>query len=286
MGASLLAAGGGLPPAPIRLLPARSQPVRKVVVTLPRGRVREWVVTLRTLPDQDVALTPSPSGIHSLTSSWLHSNALDPSGEPHHGDHGYAVRWRCVGPETLTVTLRLFREELSSVLVRRVFEGRAERLGRVALLVTGLRDGGVTELGELVAQPHRRWRLRFPAGVTFKRGDVFMPWPSPEAVLHGIHRRLGQLWGWDLDPAVLRRAIRGIATTQVDLTTRSWREGRGGRGRDVALAVGSLDWATDGDPEIRTLTDLLLQAGTLTGVGAKTTWGAGTLEVNPRVVQR
>ncbi|MDO5067814.1 MAG: CRISPR system precrRNA processing endoribonuclease RAMP protein Cas6 [Propionibacteriaceae bacterium] len=279
MGSALIAAGGGLPPAPIRLLPHRGEVAPSNRNALPQGRVRRWEVTLKTVPDQEHSLSPSPAGIHSLISSWLHSSALDPVGEPHHGPHSCTVRWRRSSPDTVTIVVHVFREELSAVLVRRLFLGRAERLGQVAVLVTGLKELGSTALLSLSGRPSRQWRLRFPAGVTFKRGDVFMPWPAPDAVLGSIRRRLAETWGWEPDAASMRNAIRAVAPTRAEITTRRWREGRNGRGRDVALAVGEVEWVATGDEETRTFIDLLLQAGELIGVGAKTTWGAGVLEI-------
>lgn len=275
----LVAHGATLPPAPLRLLPGRSRE-RRGWLALPPGRVRQWEVTLKVLPGQDHSLAPSPAGVHSLTSSWLHSNDLDPDGESHHGRHDYWVRWRRSTPDTLGIRLALLRDELSSVLVKRLFLGRAERLGQVALLVTGLREVGSARLEQLVGAPCRRWTLQFPTGVTFKRGDICMPWPSPEAVLNSIRRRLAQVWGWEPDASAMREALRAVAPCRIDLATRSWREGRNGRAREVALAVGEIEWAASGPEETRRLIDLLLQAGELIGVGAKTTWGAGALEVS------
>ena len=294
MSISVIAPGGGLPPAPLRLLPNRTAPTPSNRNALPRGKVRRWEVTLKAIPDQEYSLNPSPAGIHSLISSWLHSTALDPVGEAHHGPHTYAARWRRASPDTVAITVHLFREELSAVLIRRLFLGRAERLGQVAVLVTGLKELGSTELPSLSGQPRKRWLLRFPAGVTFKRGDVFMPWPSPDAVLGSIRRRLTETWGWEPEAAVVRDAVRAVAPIRADLTTRRWREGRNGRGRDVSLAVGEVEWVAGGDAETRALVDLLLQAGELTGVGARTTWGAGVLQVphpsfatpSPGVVRR
>lgn len=279
MGISLIHAGGGLPPAPVRLLPNRTSSTPSRRTALPRGQVRRWQVTLKAVPDQRWSLSPVPAGIHSLISSWLHSSVLDPAGEAHHGPHTYAARWRRCSPDTVTITLHLFRDELSAVLVRRLFLGRAERLGQVALLVTAVEELGATALTSLSGVPGTRWLLRFPSGVTFKRGDVFMPWPSPEAVLGSIRRRLVETWGWEPEAAVMREAVRAVAPIRTELTTRRWREGRGGRGRDVSLAVGELEWVASGDEEIRAIVDLLLRAGELTGVGARTTWGAGALEV-------
>ena len=103
-----------------------------------------------------------------------------------------------------------------------------------------------------------------------------------------------ETWGWEPEAAVVRDAVRAVAPIRADLTTRRWREGRNGRGRDVSLAVGEVEWVAGGDAETRALVDLLLQAGEFTGVGAKTTWGAGVLQVprqdpatpSPRVARR
>lgn len=243
-------------------------------------RVSEWQVLLAAPPGQELTFSPSPPGVHAVVSSWLHSSEQDGAGEPHHAEHHYAVAWWRTAADQLCITLKLMDERLVTTLLRRVRPGQSVGFGRVNAIVTQVAETAMTDLAELRGRAASRWQLRFPAGVTFKRGDICMPWPSPEAVLNSIRRRLTQVWGWEPEASAMRDAIRAVAPCRVDLATRSWREGRNGRGREVALAVGEVEWAASGPEETRRLIDLLLQAGELIGVGARTTWGAGALEVS------
>jgi len=68
---------------------------------------------------------------------------------------------------------------------------------------------------------------------------------------------------------------------------------RGGEGdsrraslRDVRVAIGEVDWLCTGDAASSSLIDRLLQVGELTGVGARTAWGTGVLEIAGRVPMR
>ncbi|WP_277062881.1 hypothetical protein, partial [Schaalia cardiffensis] len=63
--------------------------------SLPMVRVRTWQVLLRAETGER-HLTPTPSGIHAMVSSWLHRSPSGGDGEPHSEEHRYAVRWRQV----------------------------------------------------------------------------------------------------------------------------------------------------------------------------------------------
>ena len=80
---------------------------------LPAVRVRTWQVLLR-METGDHHLTPTPSGIHAMVSSWLHRSPGG-DGEPHSEEHRYAVRWRQVSEFAVLVELRLL-DEITSAL--------------------------------------------------------------------------------------------------------------------------------------------------------------------------
>lgn len=248
-------------------------------IRLPHVLVHEWQIHLAAPPGQPVSFSPTPAGVHAVVSRWLHSTEDDRGGEPHHAEHRYSVEWWRTSHDHLCIALALMDEHLVATLLRRVRPGLTVGFGRVAALVTKVSETRLTDLADLRGQTATRWRLSFPAGVTFKRGDTFMPWPSPEAVLGSIHRRLTAICGWQADRAGLRDALQSISPIQANLTTHRWKEGASGRPRDVALAVGDVEWLTaTSSPGTQQLVDLLLQAGELLGVGAKTAWGAGVLE--------
>ena len=254
---------------------------------LPAVRVRTWQVLLR-METGDHHLTPTPSGIHAMVSSWLHRSPGG-DGEPHSEEHRYAVRWRQVSEFAVLVELRLFDDFLTPLLVDRVAFGNRERLGMVTLRVEGIQEVASVNLAEITGRPSKGWRLRFPEGVTFKRGDVFMPWPDPYLLLGSIQRRLALICGRDRDEQRLpREVMASVFPTQVELQSVRWTEGDPRRAslRDVRVALGEVDWLCTGDAATSSLIDRLLQVGELTGIGARTAWGTGVLEIADRIPMR
>lgn len=255
--------------------------------SLPVVRVRIWQVLLRAETGER-HLPPTPSGIHAMVSSWLHRSPGGGDGEPHSEEHRYAVRWRQVSEFAVLVELRLFDDFLTSLLVDRVAFGNRERLGMVTLRVEGVQEVASVILAEITGRPSKGWRLRFPEGVTFKRGDVFMPWPDPYLLLGSIQRRLALICGWGRGERLPREVMASVFPTQVELRSVRWSEGDPRRAslRDVRVAIGEVDWLCTGDAASSSLIDRLLQVGELTGVGARTAWGTGVLEIAGRVPMR
>ena len=253
--------------------------------SLPVVRVRIWQVLLRAETGER-HLTPTPSGIHAMVSSWLHRSPGGGDGEPHSEEHRYAVRWRQVSEFAVLVELRLFDDFLTPLLVDRVTLGNRERLGMVTLRVEGIQEVASVILAEITGRPSKGWRLRFPEGVTFKRGDFFMPWPDPYLLLGSIQRRLALICGRDRDEQRLpREVMASVFPTQVELQSVRWTEGDPRRAslRDVRVAIGEVDWLCIGDVATSSLIDRLLQVGELTGVGARTAWGTGVVEIADRI---
>ena len=254
--------------------------------SLPAVRVRIWQVLLRAETGER-HLTPTPSGIHAMVSSWLHRSPGG-DGEPHSEEHRYAVRWRQVSEFAVLVELRLFDDFLTPLLVDRVAFGNRERLGMVTLRVEGIQEVASVNLAGITGRPSKGWRLRFPEGVTFKRGDVFMPWPDPYLLLGSIQRRLALICGWGRGERLPREVMASVFPTQVELQSVRWSEGDSRRAslRDVRVAIGEVDWLCTGDAASSSLIDRLLQVGELTGIGARTAWGTGVLEIADRVPMR
>ena len=255
--------------------------------SLPVVRVRIWQVLLRAETGER-HLTPTPSGIHAMVSSWLHRSPGGGDGEPHSEEHRYAVRWRQVSEFAVLVELRLFDDFLTPLLVDRVAFGNRERLGMVTLRVEGIQEVASVNLAGITGRPSKGWRLRFPEGVTFKRGDVFMPWPDPYLLLGSIQRRLALICGWGRGERLPREVMASVFPTQVELRSVRWSEGDPRRAslRDVRVAIGEVDWLCTGDAASSSLIDRLLQVGELTGIGARTAWGTGVLEIADRVPMR
>ena len=252
--------------------------------SLPAVRVRIWQVLLRAETGER-HLTLTPSGIHAMVSSWLHRSPGG-DGEPHSEEHRDAVRGRQVSEFAVLVELRLFDDFLTPLLVDRVAFGNRERLGMVTLRVEGIQEVASVNLAGIAGRPSKGWRLRFPEGVTFKRGDVFMPWPDPYLLLGSIQRRLALICGRDRDEQRLpREVMASVFPTQVELQSVRWSEGDPRRAslRDVRVAIGEVDWLCIGDVASSSLIDRLLQVGELTGVGARTAWGAGVVEIAGRI---
>ena len=255
--------------------------------SFPAVRVRTWQVLLR-METGDHHLAPTPSGIHAMVSSWLHRSPGSGGGESHSEEHRYAVRWRQVSEFVVLVELRLFDDVLTPLLVDRVAFGKRERLGMVTLRVEGIQEVASVNLAGITGRPSKGWRLRFPEGVTFKRGDVFMPWPDPYLLLGSIQRRLALICGWGRGERLPREVMASVFPTQVELRSVRWSEGDPRRAslRDVRVAIGEVDWLCTGDEASSSLIDRLLQVGELTGIGARTAWGTGVLEIADRVPMR
>ena len=256
--------------------------------SLPAVRVRIWQVLLRAETGER-HLTPTPSGIHAMVSSWLHRSSGSDGGESHSEEHRYAVRWRQVSEFAVLVELRLFADFLTPLLVDRVAFGNRERLGMVTLRVEGVQEVASVSLAEITGRPSKGWRLRFPEGVTFKRGDFFMPWPDPYLLLGSIQRRLALICGRDRDEQRLpREVMASVFPTQVELQSMRWSEGDSRRAslRDVRVAIGEVDWLCTGDAATSSQIDRLLQVGELIGGGARTAWGTGVVEIAGRIPMR
>ena len=255
--------------------------------SLPAVRVRTWQVLLRVETGEH-HLTPTPSGIHAMVSSWLHRSPGSDGGESHSEEHRYAVRWRQVSEFAVLVELRLFDDFLTPLLVDRVAFGNRERLGMVTLRVEGVQEVASVSLAEIAGRPSKGWRLRFPEGVTFKRGDVFMPWPDPYLLLGSIQRRLALICGRGRGERLPREVMASVFPTQVELQSVRWSEGDSRRAslRDVRVAIGEVDWLCTGDAATSSQIDRLLQVGELIGVGARTAWGTGVVEIAGRIPMR
>lgn len=247
--------------------------------------VSVWRVTLRASGGK-FGLAPTPAGIHSLVSAWLHSSPVDRAGEPHDKEHKYAVRWGQVSETMMVLELRLFDATLSPVLLSRARIGASVVLGRVPLRVVGLTQAFEGDLADLTGVAAKGWRVRFPDGITFKRGDAFMPWPAPHAVLSSIRRRLVLSYGWATDERLPREVASSVVPIHVNLHTLRWPERSSQRTRVVSVAIGEVEWICTGSEAIATYVDRLLQAGQFTSAGAKTAWGAGVLELIERTPRR
>ena len=144
------------------------------------------------------------------------------------------------------------------------------------------------DLAEIAGRPSKGWRLRFPEGVTFKRGDVFMPWPDPYLLLGSVQRRLALICGRGRGERLPREVMASVFPTQVELQSVRWSEGdsRQASLRDVRVAIGEVDWLCTGDAASSSQIDRLLQVGELIGVGARTAWGTGVVEIADRIPRR
>ena len=119
------------------------------------------------------------------------------------------------------------------------------------------------------------WQLEFTSPVTFRRGNRFLPWPSPSAVFGSLraawrHFAAPEVGDLDLDlrldPLVVN-ALSGASRT----------ERVGVHKQDSVLVggfVGTVRYAIDGaaDPQI---VDTLVRLAPFSGVGAYTTRGFG-----------
>lgn len=123
------------------------------------------------------------------------------------------------------------------------------------------------------------WCVRFVSPVTFRRGNRFVPWPSPAAVfgsLRAVWRQFGAPHAGDveldlrLDPLVVT-AISGASRTE-RVTVHQ---------HDSVLVggfVGTVRYTTDGAVDARSV-DALARLAPFSGVGSYTTRGFGATRV-------
>lgn len=119
------------------------------------------------------------------------------------------------------------------------------------------------------------WQLEFVSPVTFRRGNHFLPWPSPSAVfgsLRAVWRHFGAPEVGDLeldlrlDPMVVTAFCGASRTERVPVHQ-----------QDSVLVggfVGTVRYTIDGAADPRTV-DTLVRLAPFSGVGAYTTRGFG-----------
>lgn len=124
-------------------------------------------------------------------------------------------------------------------------------------------------------RPRDSWQLEFVSPVTFRRGNRFLPWPSPSAVfgsLRAVWRTFGAPEVGDLeldlrlDPLIVT-ALHGTSHTERVAVHR----------QDSVLVGGfrgTIRYALDGAADAQVI-DTLVRLAPFSGVGAYTTRGFG-----------
>ncbi len=119
------------------------------------------------------------------------------------------------------------------------------------------------------------WQLEFTSPVTFRRGNRFLPWPSPSAVfgsLRAAWRHFGAPEVGDLeldlrlDPLVVTAICGASRTERVTVHEQA--------SVLVGGFVGTVGYAVDGDADPQAV-DALVRLAPFSGVGAYTTRGFG-----------
>lgn len=197
---------------------------------------------------------PDRHAIHRALSHWLDTT--------HHAQRK-PWSWVAHGPDLL---IGLLDDQLADQLVAGA--GAAGMpVRQVAMASWSQIRGG--------AQPRNDWCLEFVSPVTFRRGNRFLPWPSPSAVfgsLRAAWRHFGASEVGDLqldlrlDPLVVT-AVRGASRTERVSV----------HDQDSVLVggfLGTVRYALDGaaDPQV---IDTLVRLASFSGVGAYTTRGFG-----------
>lgn len=129
-------------------------------------------------------------------------------------------------------------------------------------------------------RPRDGWQLEFLSPVTFRRGNRFLPWPSPSAVFGSLRAawrvfaapEVGDLeLDLRLDPLVVT-ALSGASHTERVIA----------HNKDSVLVggfVGTVRYALDGAADPRVI-DTLVRLAPFSGVGAYTTRGFGGIQIS------
>lgn len=215
-------------------------------------------------------------GVHALLSEWLDT------------DHHASCKpwsWSASGGELL---LGLLDDRLSKRFHERFDVYRRSRTGRAGVEPAGSprQVAGVRWDALCSATSHREWRVDFTTAVTFRRGQRFVPWPSPSAVFGSLRAtwrtfaapHVGDIeLDLALDPLVVT-SVRGTTVVEEvalrDRRTPGWAMTR----LPVSGFVGAVSYAIDGavDPSA---VGALARLAPFCGVGAYTTRGFGAVRV-------
>lgn len=243
-----------------------------------------WEVRLRREGAPGVTLRPTASGVHAVTSRWLHADApARSSGEAHASEHLYSVAWAPMGSRHAAVRLALLDDSLQQPLRERACPGAGGMLGQAAVVVESLTFHRNFALLPDTLPSVGRWRLTFPAGVTFNSHGVYSPWPSPERVLNSLLRRQSLALGLENDDGEAAALAAKVTVVDADLRRRHhWIGTRtAGAPRPINCVAGEVEWAIADRNDAPTRVARLLEFGTYSGVGAKTAWGIGVLVARP-----
>lgn len=243
-----------------------------------------WEVRLRREGMPDVSLRPTASGVHAVTSRWLHTDAsARSSGEAHASEHLYSVAWAPMGSHRAAIRLALLDDSLQQPLRERACPGMGGTLGQATVVVESLTFRRNFALLPDTLPPVGRWRLTFPAGVTFNSHGVYSPWPSPERVLNSLLRRQSLALGRECDDGEAAALAAKVTVVDMDLRRRHhWIGSRSaGAPRPINCVAGEVEWSIAERDDAPTRIARLLEFGTFSGVGAKTAWGIGVLKAQP-----
>lgn len=221
--------------------------------------------------------------IHAQLSRWLDDD--------HHAKHK-SWSWTLVGgddgPRELQVGL------LDDGLAARLLAG-ADRTRRSRCPIPGLGSGdsfqqvAAVSWAQLAAPAGARaWTVRFVSPVTFRRGNKFLPWPSPEAVFGSLRTTwrtyappsVGEIdLDLRLDPLIVAAIDGASVVERVELRAAE----QGGEPRKVTVGgfLGAVRYALDGAADARVV-DGLMRLAVFSGVGAYTTRGFGGVQLVAR----
>lgn len=202
---------------------------------------------------------PDPQTVHRTLSRWLD------------GDH-HAQRkpWSWAGAAS-------DRELLIGLLDDRLAERLMCGADATSMPVAQVAAASWAELRDGPARDC--WQLEFTSPVTFRRGNRFLPWPSPSAVfgsLRAAWRHFGAPEVGDLDLDLCLEPLVVTAFTGASRTERV-----GVHKQDTVLVggfVGTIRYAIGGavDPQI---VDTLVRLAPFSGVGSYTTRGFGGVRI-------
>jgi len=220
--------------------------------------------------------------LHRTLSRWLDDD--------HHAAHKPWSWSASVGPEPTVVRVGVLVDPLAKRLIDGVDAARRATRSSLVRPTGPARPVGAASWAELCSGAVRReWMVDFVSPVTFRRGNRFLPWPAPSAVL-GSLRSAWHTFGaaeagalavdLKLDPVVVA-AISGASTTErVVLHERPQPDGARA---EVAVTVGGftgqVSYAVDGDIDPAAVSTLVRLAP-FAGIGAYTTRGFGGVRVS------
>jgi CRISPR-associated endoribonuclease Cas6 len=230
-----------------------------------------WRITLPTIDPSQVRL----EHLHAVVSGWFDTNP---------DTHRAAAKPYSITPPAAcaagtAVEIGLLDDTLVDRLLTCAAPGKTVRLGTQHTRLCAAPDqvAVLTWAQAAAAGGMDAWCLRFVTPTTFRRGNLFTPWPAPKAVLGSLRAAWRRFAPPDLPPLILELTPEPVWVTDIDGANQVLKV----NDRTVSGFVGRIRFAADAPDPVAAAIDQLVRLAPFAGVGAYTTRGFGMTRPEP-----